>query len=56
VVEAVEFLSMKLGLVVAVLGAMHFFNMANLDKIRHKAKNRPVEPLHPADPILSDRL
>lgn len=34
--EAVEFLSTKLGIVLLVLGAMHFFNMFNFDKMRRK--------------------
>jgi hypothetical protein len=33
-VEAVEFLSTKIGLAVVVLGVMHFFNMAMLVKFR----------------------
>ena len=36
--EAFEFLSTKLGLVLIVLGAMHFFNMFNFDKMRRKAR------------------
>jgi hypothetical protein len=32
----IEFLSTKLGLVLIVLGAMHFFNMFNFDKMRRK--------------------
>lgn len=39
--EAFEFLATKLGLVLLVLGAMHFFNMFNFDKMRKKA--RPTE-------------
>jgi hypothetical protein len=39
--EAFEFLATKLGLVLLVLGAMHFFNMFNFDKMRKKA--RPSE-------------
>ena len=35
---AVEFLSTKVGLVLVVLGAMHFFNMFNFDKMRRKAR------------------
>lgn len=35
--EMIEFLSMKLGVVMLVLGAMHFFNMFNFDKMRRKA-------------------
>ena len=34
--ETIEFLSMKLGVVLLVLGAMHFFNMFNFDKLRKK--------------------
>ncbi len=36
--EAFEFLSTKLGLVLIVLGGMHFFNMFNFDKMRRKAR------------------
>lgn len=36
--EAVEFLSTKIGLVLVVLGGMHFFNMFNFDKMRRKAR------------------
>ncbi len=32
----IEFLSTKLGLVLLVLGVMHFFNMFNFDKMRRK--------------------
>jgi hypothetical protein len=43
--EAFEFLSTKIGLVLVVLGGMHFFNMFNFDKMRRKA-TRPavIEP------------
>jgi hypothetical protein len=34
--ETLEFLSMKLGVVLLVLGGMHFFNMFNFDKMRRK--------------------
>lgn len=36
--QAVEFLSTKIGLVLVVLGVMHFFNMFNFDKMRRKAR------------------
>ena len=39
-VEAVEFVSFKIGVVLVVLGVMHFFNVFNFAKIRHKAKIR----------------
>jgi hypothetical protein len=38
---SIEFFSTKFGLVLVVLGAMHFFNLFNFDKMRRKAK-RPV--------------
>jgi hypothetical protein len=34
--EMIEFLSTKLGIVLLVLGAMHFFNLFNFDKMRKK--------------------
>jgi hypothetical protein len=40
---AVEFLSTKVGLVLVVLGAMHFFNMFNFDKMRRKARAHRFE-------------
>ena len=40
---AVEFLSTKVGLVLVVLGGMHFFNMFNFDKMRRKARTPRVE-------------
>ena len=42
----IEFLSTKLGVVLIVLGAMHFFNMFNFDKMRRKG-TRPETPVTP---------
>lgn len=39
----IEFLSTKLGVVLMVLGMMHFFNMFNFDKMRRKG-TRPETP------------
>jgi hypothetical protein len=42
-----EFLSWKLGVVLMVLGGMHFFNMFNFDKMRRKGlrpEGTPAEP------------
>ena len=36
--EAIEFLSFKVGLVLVILGVMHFANLAMLSKIRHRAQ------------------
>ena len=52
---AVEFLSTKVGLVLVVLGAMHFFNMFNFDKLRRKAK-APRLPEPPAMPVVLEPM
>ena len=36
--QAIEFLSTKVGLVLVVLGGMHFFNLFNFDKMRRKGR------------------
>src|SRR3954466_3300975 len=45
----IEFLSTKIGLVLLVLGAMHFFNMFNFDKMRRKG-TRPEGASHLTTP------
>ncbi len=40
VVDGIEYAATKLGVVMLVLGGMHFFNMFNFDKMRKKARNR----------------
>src|SRR4051794_25362778 len=40
---AIEFLSTKLGLVLVVLGGMHFFNLFNFDKMRRRARRHDVD-------------
>lgn len=47
VVEGVEYISTKLGIVVLVLGGMHFFNMFNFSRMR----KRGIAPCPP--PILN---
>src|SRR5438477_6802002 len=42
--EAIEFLSTKIGLVLVVLGAMHFFNIFNFAKMRRKGTQHLVAP------------
>ncbi|SDS34572.1 hypothetical protein [Opitutus sp. GAS368] len=44
---AFEFLATKLGLVLLVLGAMHFFNMFNFDKMRKKARHSETAAVPP---------
>jgi hypothetical protein len=48
--SAIEFLSTKIGLVLVVLGCMHFFNMFNFDKMRRKASHKPTP--HPVASLL----
>ena len=42
--EVIEFIAVKLGVVMLVLGGMHFFNMFNFDKIRRKSRLKLQEP------------
>ncbi|MBI3886762.1 MAG: hypothetical protein HY302_13680 [Opitutae bacterium] len=48
--ELIEFLSTKLGVVLLVLGAMHFFNMFNFDKMRRRGLGAAPSPTEPAVP------
>jgi hypothetical protein len=47
-----ETLSAKLGVVLLVLGAMHFFNLFVFSKLRNRALNPPAFPRVPAPPLL----
>src|SRR6059058_1072338 len=40
--QSIEFLSTKVGLVLLVLGAMHFFNLVVFTKMRNKATKPPL--------------
>lgn len=43
-ITGIEYIATKVGVVLVVLGAMHFFNMFNFAKMRGKARRgRPVE-------------
>ncbi len=44
-VDGIEYVATKVGVVLLVLGAMHFFNMFNIAKMRKKAKSKPSPPL-----------
>ena len=46
--EAIEFLSTKVGFVLLVLGAMHFFNLYLFSTLRRRALLRNEKP--PVDP------
>jgi hypothetical protein len=52
---AFEFVSTKLGVVLLVLGAMHFFNMFNFDKMRRKGLT-PADPTRLPPPLPGARL
>jgi hypothetical protein len=56
--EAIEFFATKIGLVLLVLGAMHFFNMFNFDKMRRKARRHPESeiPERPVPVIAPDAV
>ena len=41
--QAIEFLSTKIGLVIMLLGFMHFFNMRALIRFRHSKWTTPVK-------------
>lgn len=43
----IEVLSKKLGVVMLVLGAMHFFNLAVFSNMRKRALRPPVPPIYP---------
>lgn len=52
--EMIEFLSTKLGVVLLVLGGMHFFNLFNFDKMRKKGL-RPEAVASATPPLLPAR-
>jgi hypothetical protein len=49
--EAIEFLSTKIGLVLLILGAMHFFNIFIFTRMGQKKPPRPVEYGNPFAPL-----
>lgn len=49
--EAMETLSTKIGLVLLVLGGMHFFNLAVFTKMRKRALNHRSPPVMPGHGI-----
>ncbi len=51
-VEGVEYISTKLGIVILVLGGMHFFNLAVFSKMRRKGLGH--RPPHLPGPIAED--
>ena len=55
-VEGIEYIATKLGVVLLVLGLMHFFNMFNFNRMRKKGRNHaaavpPVIATTPGDEL-----
>jgi len=56
---ALEILSSKVGLVLVVLGIMHFINLVTFSKMRRRATHKPhsaAPPIPPTAPILPRRV
>jgi hypothetical protein len=51
IVQGVEYFSTKLGIVVLVLGGMHFFNLFNFSRMRKKGLDRRPPPLNVVAPV-----
>jgi hypothetical protein len=51
---AIELLSDKMGMVLLILGGMHFFNLYVFSRIRRSA--RTTRPLTPAPPVAPDAM
>jgi|SRR5436190_13940257 len=49
--EALETLSTKIGLVLLVLGAMHFFNLLVFSRMRKRGLHRVPPPIPPYTPV-----
>ena len=56
-VKAIEFFSTKIGIVLLVLGAMHFFNMVVFTRMRRRAMLRhEPPPLEPEEYLRHERV
>jgi hypothetical protein len=54
-IQAIEYISTKIGVVLIVLGVMHYFNMRNIAKMRSKALRKPPpQPEEPMIPAISE--
>lgn len=49
---AIEMVSEKIGYVMLILGAMHFFNLYVFARIRHRGTGAPPPPPFPPDAVL----
>jgi TRAP-type C4-dicarboxylate transport system permease large subunit len=53
--QAIELVSDKLGVVLLVLGVMHFFNLYVFSRIRARAKENAAPPPFPPDLLLTPK-
>src|ERR1700752_1988015 len=53
--SAIELLSDKMGMVLLILGGMHFFNLYVFSRIRRSARG-PRPPVTPAPPVAPDAM
>ena len=53
--QAIELVSDKLGVVLLVLGVMHFFNLYVFSRIRTRAREDAAPPPFPPDIVLSPK-
>jgi hypothetical protein len=51
--QAIELVSDKLGLVLLVLGGMHFFNLLVFSSVRKRAREGQIAPPFPPDAMLT---
>jgi len=51
--QAIEMVSDKLGIVLLVLGLMHFFNLFVFSRIRRRARQSSMPPPFPPDALLT---
>jgi len=51
--QAIELVSDKLGVVLLVLGVMHFFNLFIFSRVRRRAQENSAPPPFPPDAMLT---
>ena len=55
-IEAIEYISTKIGVVLLVLGGMHYFNMRNIAKMRRKSLFKTPSKSAEDTPISEEKL
>src|SRR6266568_1274332 len=54
--ESIELLSDKIGMVLVVLGIMHFSNLYVFSRLRKRAQTEPDQPLFPPDTFVAPQV